>query len=82
MKFSGKMYLMMILKVTKNQGFTLSLEDTFFEKPQEGRAKLSPLPPLPPTFPAVLGLTNYVFQGLGAYEPVAYKEKKCILTIY
>ena len=26
---------MIILKVTKNQGFTLSLEDTFFEKPQE-----------------------------------------------
>ena len=25
---------MIILKVTKNQGFTLSLEDTFFEKPQ------------------------------------------------
>ena len=34
MKFSGKMCLKMILKVTKNQGFTLSLEDTFFEKPQ------------------------------------------------
>ena len=32
-KFSGKMWLM-ILKVTKNQGFTLSLEDTFLEKPQ------------------------------------------------
>ena len=27
---------MIILKVTKKQGFTLSLEDTFFEKPQEG----------------------------------------------
>ena len=25
---------MIILKVTKNQGFTLSLEDTFFEKSQ------------------------------------------------
>ena len=36
MKFSGKMCLMIILKVTKNQGFTLSLEDTFFEKPQRG----------------------------------------------
>ena len=33
MKFSGKMYLMIILKVTKNQAFSLSLEDTFFEKP-------------------------------------------------
>ena len=36
MKFSGKMRLMIILKVTKSQGFTLSLEDTFFEKPQDG----------------------------------------------
>ena len=34
MKFSGKMCLMIISKVTKNQGFTLSLEDRFFEKPQ------------------------------------------------
>ena len=32
---------MIILKVTKNQGFTLSLEDTFFENP------IDP-PPLPP----------------------------------
>ena len=36
MKFSGKMCLKIILKVTKNQGFTLSLEDTFFEKPHDG----------------------------------------------
>ena len=34
MKFSGKMCFKMILKVTKKQSFTLSLEDTFFEKPQ------------------------------------------------
>ena len=34
MKFSGKMWLMIVLKVTKNQGFTLSLENTFLEKPQ------------------------------------------------
>ena len=38
---------MIILKVTKRQGFTLSLEDTFFEKPQRGQID-------PP--PAVLGL--------------------------
>ena len=31
---------MIILKVTKNQGFTLSLEDTFFEKPQWGQIDL------------------------------------------
>ena len=34
MKFSGKMCLKIILKVIKNQGFTLSVEDTFFERPQ------------------------------------------------
>ena len=34
MKFSGKMGLMIILKVSKNEGFTLFLDDTFFEKPQ------------------------------------------------
>ena len=32
-KFSGKMWLMIILKVIKNQGFTVFLEDKFFEKP-------------------------------------------------
>ena len=35
MKFSEKMLPIIILKVTKNQGFTLSLEDTIFERPQE-----------------------------------------------
>ena len=34
MKFSGKMYFKIILKVPKKQGFALSLEDTFLEKPQ------------------------------------------------
>ena len=29
--------LMILLKSTKNQGFTLSLEDTFFEKRQRGQ---------------------------------------------
>ena len=33
MKFSGKLGPMTILKVTKNQGFTLSLEDAFLAKP-------------------------------------------------
>ena len=46
MKLSGKMWLMIVLKVTKNYGFTLSLTDTFFGKPQG--VKLTPL--------AVLGL--------------------------
>ena len=35
-KFSGKMCFEIILKVTKNQGFTLSLEDAFFEKAEGG----------------------------------------------
>ena len=39
--FSGKMWLMIILKVKKEQGFTLSLEDTFFEKPQGWGVKLT-----------------------------------------
>ena len=42
MKFSGKMYRMIILKVTKKQGSTLSLEDTFFEKPQEVGGQIEP----------------------------------------
>ena len=36
------MYFKTILKVTKNQGFALSLEDKFFEKPQ-GTIKLTRL---------------------------------------
>ena len=36
MKFLGKLWLIIILKVTKNHGFTLSLEDIFLEKPQDG----------------------------------------------
>ena len=43
------MYYKIILKVTKSQGLTLSLKDTFFEKPQGGGGggglvvKLTPL---------------------------------------
>ena len=36
MKFSVKMWLMIILKVTEKQGSTLSLKNRFLEKPQEG----------------------------------------------
>ena len=58
MKFVGKTCLMIILKVTKNHGFTLSLEDTFFKKPQLG----GQIKPLPPPLSAVLGLiiTSYI----------------------
>ena len=41
MKFSGKMWLMIILKVTKNQGFTLSLQQNhIFGKTTGGAAFL------------------------------------------
>ena len=50
MKFSGKMWPMIKFTVTKNQPFTLFLEDTFFGKPQEG-GHIDP-----PPAPAVLGL--------------------------
>ena len=43
MKFSENMWLMIILKVTKKQGFNLSLENTPLEKPQEW-VKLTSLP--------------------------------------
>ena len=42
MKFSGKMCLKIILNVTKSQGFTLSLEDKFFEKPQGRAGQIGP----------------------------------------
>ena len=39
MKFPGNMWLMIVLKVTRKQGFTISLEDTFFEKSQGRRRR-------------------------------------------
>ena len=36
MTFSGKMCFKIILKVRRKQGFTLSLQDRFFEKSQGG----------------------------------------------
>ena len=58
MKFSGKMCLKIILKATKNQGFTLSLEDTFFEKPQVGGQIDSP-PPAVLELKALLSLYSF-----------------------
>ena len=43
-KFSGKILLMIILKVIKNQGFTLFLEDTYSGKSQR-RGQIDSLPP-------------------------------------
>ena len=34
---------MIILKITKSQGLTFSLEDTFFEKPQGGQIDTPPI---------------------------------------
>ena len=36
MQLPGKVWLIMILKITKNEDFTVSLEDIFLEKPQGG----------------------------------------------
>ena len=36
MKFAGKWWLVIILKVTRKQGFSLSIENTFFEKQIKG----------------------------------------------
>ena len=36
MKFSGKMCFKTILKFTKGDGSTLSIEDAFFQKPRRG----------------------------------------------
>ena len=52
-KFSGKMWLTMILKVTKKQGFTLTLKYNFFGKQQ--RTSNWPPPPPPPPPPPFWG---------------------------
>ena len=44
MKFSGKVCLMIVLKVTEKQGFIPSLENTVLEKLQV-RVKLTPSQP-------------------------------------
>ena len=52
MKFPGKMGLKIILKVTKKQGFTRSLENTFLEKPQG--VQTDPSPPFPSISPSLV----------------------------
>ena len=71
MKFSEKMWLRIILKVAKNQGFALSLEDTFFEKSQ-----IDP--------PGVLGLIlsfTYWFLVEKNLQNEALIVQKCILDL-
>ena len=49
-EFQGKLWLMIILKVTKNQGFTLSLEDSFMENQSGGGGGAKTTPPHTPVF--------------------------------
>ena len=44
LNFEKKMFPMIILKVTKNQGFALSLENAVLEKPQSGESNWLPKP--------------------------------------
>ena len=60
MKFSGKLWLLIILKVTKNQCFTLSLEETFFKKPQRGSNWHDLFPPNDRILPSFLSLLSLV----------------------
>ena len=53
-KLSGKMCFKIILKVRKNQSFSLSVEDTILKKPQGEGGQIDP-PPFPV---AVLGLSS------------------------
>ena len=61
MTFLGKMWLMIILKATKIQAFTLSLEDTILKKLQVGVKLTAPSP-------AVLGLNKKFKQKLKVEE--------------
>ena len=72
MKFSGKMWVVIILKVTKKQAFTLSLEDTYFEKPQGawGGEQMDPSPPV------VLGL-RLVYSFSSTQQKLCYLETVC-----
>ena len=64
----GKMGLMIALTVTKNQGFTLSLEDTFFEKPQGDEGSGVQINPKSPK------AKNYL--------SMKYVSKACILCLH
>ena len=85
MKFSGNMFFKVILKVTKNQDFILSLEDAFFEK--------NPTPSLSPgrfrvkefyftTFSFTLFESNrFCGSGLLRFPENRYSFKSNLLTI-
>ena len=62
MKFSEKMCLMIIIKVTKKQSFTLSSEDTFLKKKNTGRGQIDLLPPITHTHTHIHKHTNTRFR--------------------
>lgn len=68
MKFSGKMWLMIILNVTKKQGFALSLENIFLDK-------LSP----PTLFRVKL---TYMFLNAGDKVRECYSSLKLMLQAH
>ena len=76
MKFSGKMRLIIIiLKATKNQSLTSSLEDTFLEKPR--KEVVSNWLPLP----AFSGLSSNVYGDVTDFEICGfYKRTKILRT--
>ena len=67
MTFLGKMCLMILLKVTKEQGFTLS----FLEKTQEGEEKID----LPPIFGSKHLHKNELKKAYFAHD-TAYSDSK------
>ena len=66
---------MIILKVTKNLGFTLALEDTFFQEPHGGGGvKLtSPSPSF--SSPVVLGLKKLTWEFVSLLRNRYFLEK-------
>ena len=73
MKFSGKMCFKIILKVTKKQGSTLSLEDTFFKKPQEvGQFDPTPPTPSPGRFRLIYDIYNKYYLFYNTYHKILY----------
>ena len=70
---------MIIVKVTKNQGFTLSLEDILFEKSKSTRVGMKLNPPSPLAF---LGLTDFLLFEEGCQFCGGRKSSFLILWNY
>ena len=80
MKFSGKMCLMITLKVTKKQGFTFCLEDTIFEKPHGGGGGMEQIHPAPPL--AVLGLKKHSKARLHIFSLINFRRSGFFLISF